>query len=154
MSWEGVAETTDQSYWKSLMFVSSVSLPRCSLLAEVRSLWIWLRRWWGDDVLCGGSLVFGSALRWCGALWWGATDGELLLVVAYWGAQHLFAVLVDLSWDVSPAEIATEHAVQRCFVVYIHASVTVVFEELGELVGYVTILFKLSVELLERVLGT
>ena len=72
------------------MFVSSVSTPCCSLLAEVRSLRIWLRRWWGGDVLCGSALVFGSAL------WWDAADSVLLLVVAYGGAQHLFAVLVDL----------------------------------------------------------
>ena len=54
--------------------------------------------------------------------------------------------------DVSPAEIAIKHAVQRCSVVYIHAFVTVELKEPGELIGYVTILFKLPFELFECVL--
>lgn len=59
---------------------------------------------------------------------------------------------MGLFGDVSPAEIAIEHVVQRCSVVYIHAFVTVDLEELGELIGYVTIPVKLPVELFERVL--
>ena len=81
-------------------FVSSLRSPLpFSLLAEVRSLRIWLRRRWGSGargrgVLGCGALVFGSALWWGGGLWRGSTaDGALLV---YGGAQHLFAVVADL----------------------------------------------------------
>ena len=51
-----------------------------------------------------------------------------------------------------PAEIATEHAVQCCFVVYIHAFAAVELEELGELPGYVIITCETTVELFELAL--
>ena len=51
-----------------------------------------------------------------------------------------------------PAEIATEHAVQCCSVVYIHAFAAVELEELGELPDYVIMTFETILELFELAL--
>ena len=51
-----------------------------------------------------------------------------------------------------PAAIAIELFVQLCSVVYIHAAVTVVFEELRELVDYIIITFETIIGLFELVL--
>ena len=53
----------------------------------------------------------------------------------------------------SPAEIATEHVVQCCSVVYIYVS-AVVLEELGELVDDVSTMLETPIEIFERALGT
>lgn len=51
----------------------------------------------------------------------------------------------------SPAEIATEHAVQRCFVVYIYVF-AVVLEELEKLVDDVSTMFETPIEIFKRAL--
>ena len=48
--------------------------------------------------------------------------------------------------------MATEHAVQCCSVVYIHAFAAVELEEIGELPGYVMITFETIMELFELAL--